>query len=146
VTFIAEKQGDKWIAINVALSMVETAVQSRGRVNLAADLHIHTIDPTSIIEAIHATPFQKSVWRAIVGIIPGNTVSYTNLAVIVGQPSISGGRERLRGKPVRMRHSLPPRHGTNGNNGKLGGYRWGPKVKAALLVADRSLRDDLEKA
>jgi O-6-methylguanine DNA methyltransferase len=66
--------------------MPETLVQFREDTTQGKDLQIHTIDPTGIIEAIDATPFQKAVWKAVVQIKPGDTVSYADLAVKIGRP------------------------------------------------------------
>lgn len=144
ITFIAEKEGDKWIAINVGLSAIDALRPLRGGVTLLADLDINTIDPISLIEATDATPFQKSVWRAIAQIKPGDTTSYADLAVQIGRPRAfravanACGANRYAG--------VIPCHRIVASDGELGGYRWGPQVKARLLAEERSVRNDLEQS
>ncbi|WP_246661270.1 MGMT family protein [Rhizobium sp. MHM7A] len=135
VTYLAKKQDDRWIAIDVRLSTVDALGPLRVGVPLIADLDIHTIDPTGLIEATDATPFQKSVWTAITQIKPGETVSYAVLAAQVGRPRAfravanACGANRYAG--------VIPCHRVVGSDGKLGGYRWGPPTKAILLAAEK---------
>lgn len=143
-TFIAEKAGDQWIAIDVGLSTVDALGPLRVGVTLIADLDIQTIDPRGLIEATDATPFQKSVWTAIAQIKPGETVSYAVLAAQIGRPRAFRAVANACG--ANKYAGVIPCHRVLGSDGKLGGYRWGPQTKAILLAAENSVRNDLEQA
>jgi AraC family transcriptional regulator, regulatory protein of adaptative response / methylated-DNA-[protein]-cysteine methyltransferase len=81
---------------------------------------------------LHGTPFQLRVWSALRTIPRGGTRTYGALAQQLGLPP---GAARAVGaavgaNPVAV---LVPCHRVIRANGELGGYRWGPDRKRALL-------------
>jgi O-6-methylguanine DNA methyltransferase len=82
------------------------------------------------------TPFQKKVWSALKKIPYGRTRSYGEIARAIGHPKAFRAVGNANG-----RNSIPlivPCHRVIENNGGLGGFGHGLKVKKQLL--------DLEKA
>jgi methylated-DNA-[protein]-cysteine S-methyltransferase len=81
------------------------------------------------------TPFQQSVWDALLGIPYGKTASYKDIAAVVGNPKAvravgaANGRNPL---PI-----LIPCHRVIGANGKLVGYAGGLDIKERLLTLER---------
>ncbi len=80
---------------------------------------------------IRGTAFQRRVWQALQLVAPGETRTYGELAAAVGQP----GAARAVGaacaaNPLAV---AVPCHRAVRADGKLGGYRWGVRRKAALL-------------
>jgi len=77
------------------------------------------------------TPFQQAVWRELVRIPFGETISYGELARRVGEPRAVRAVGRANGaNPVPI---LIPCHRVIGANGTLTGYAGGLERKRALL-------------
>jgi methylated-DNA-[protein]-cysteine S-methyltransferase len=78
------------------------------------------------------TPFQQTVWTALRRIPPGSTMSYGELARVVGTPSASRAVGAANGaNPVSI---IIPCHRVIGSNGKLTGYGGGMPRKRWLLA------------
>jgi AraC family transcriptional regulator of adaptative response/methylated-DNA-[protein]-cysteine methyltransferase len=90
---------------------------------------------------LKGTPFQVQVWRALMRIPEGSTVTYGKLAAELGRPGAARaigtacGRNRI--------GFLIPCHRVIRDTGALGGYHWGLERKQALLAWEsaRKLRD-----
>ena len=84
---------------------------------------------------IQGTAFQHRVWRALLELRSGETVSYSKLAENVGKP----GAARAVGGAV-SKNPLAvavPCHRVVQNDGGLGGYHWGTERKRNLLDRER---------
>ncbi len=84
---------------------------------------------------LRGTAFQLKVWRFLLSISDGATISYADVARGIGQPravraaASACGRNRVA--------VLVPCHRVLRGNGDLGGYRWGIDRKRTLLDAER---------
>ena len=77
------------------------------------------------------TPFQKKVWRAMLGIPFGETRTYGELAGQIGDPKAVRAVGAANGRnPIAI---IGPCHRVIGASGKLTGYAGGLEAKAALL-------------
>lgn len=77
------------------------------------------------------TPFQRMVWRALLGIPFGETASYGAVAARIGRPKSSRAVGRANGtNPISL---LIPCHRVIGAGGELTGYGGGIAVKRSLL-------------
>ena len=87
---------------------------------------------------LRATAFQLKVWRELQAIPLGETRSYSEIAVAIGQPSASRAVANACARnPVAL---LIPCHRIIRADSSLGGYRWGIERKRALLdIEKRSL-------
>jgi methylated-DNA-[protein]-cysteine S-methyltransferase len=88
--------------------------------------------------APEGTPFQLAVWRALLAIPYGETISYGELAGRIGNPRAS----RAVGA-ANARNPLPivvPCHRVIGGDGSLTGYGGGVRIKEALLALERGHR------
>lgn len=88
--------------------------------------------------APEGTPFQQRVWRALLDIPYGETISYGELAVRIGRRSASRAVGLANGS-----NPLPiviPCHRVIGANGKLTGYGGGLPIKERLLALERGER------
>ena len=88
--------------------------------------------------APEGTPFQQRVWRALLDIPYGDTISYGALASRIGQPSASRAVGLANGS-----NPLPiviPCHRVIGSNGQLTGYGGGLAIKEQLLALERGDR------
>jgi O-6-methylguanine DNA methyltransferase len=84
------------------------------------------------------TPFQQRVWSALSDIPYGETVSYGQLAAVLGQPGASRAVGLANGKnPVSI---IVPCHRVVGANGSLTGYGGGLDRKRWLLGFERGSR------
>jgi len=84
---------------------------------------------------LRGTNFQQQVWRALLAVPPGETTDYGQLAAAVGRPGASRAVGNAVGaNPVAW---LIPCHRVLRRNGTLGGYRWGPDRKRAILAWER---------
>lgn len=80
---------------------------------------------------IRGTPFQIRVWRALISIPVGQTVTYGSLSEAVGNP----GACRATGSAVGKNEVsiLVPCHRVIRADGSSGQYRWGAARKSAIL-------------
>ena len=80
---------------------------------------------------VQGTVFQRRVWQALQTIPAGQTASYAELAVRIGQPQAwRAVAHACAGNPVAL---AIPCHRAVRANGDLAGYRWGIARKAKLL-------------
>jgi O-6-methylguanine DNA methyltransferase len=83
------------------------------------------------------TPFQRHVWELLLAIPYGETVTYRDLACVLGQP---GGAQAVGGAVARNPASIiVPCHRVLGSDGNLTGYAWGINVKRWLLDHERRI-------
>jgi AraC family transcriptional regulator, regulatory protein of adaptative response / methylated-DNA-[protein]-cysteine methyltransferase len=80
------------------------------------------------------TAFQQRVWRALRDIPPGTTTTYAELARRIGAPrAVRAVGTACGANPVAV---AVPCHRVLRGDGGLGGYRWGPQRKKALLARE----------
>ena len=85
---------------------------------------------------IRATAFQLRVWQALQAIPRGQTLSYSNLARELGQPTATRAvASACAANPVAL---AIPCHRVVGRNGALTGYRWGVARKKQILETEQS--------
>lgn len=86
--------------------------------------------PATIHLDLKGTPFQLSVWRALLSIPPAGLRSYGQVASAIGAPSAARAVGTAIGKnPIAY---LIPCHRVLRESGRLGGYRWGTDRKLAI--------------
>jgi len=84
---------------------------------------------------VRGTAFQLKVWKTLMELKPGETVSYTELAERSGVP---GSVRAAAGACARNAIAIAiPCHRVVRTDGSLSGYRWGVERKAALLARER---------
>lgn len=82
------------------------------------------------------TAFQQAVWHALLGIAPGTTTSYGELARRIGKPlAVRAVGAAVGRNPISM---VVPCHRVLGSNGALTGYAGGLERKIALLQLEQS--------
>jgi methylated-DNA-[protein]-cysteine S-methyltransferase len=87
---------------------------------------------------MRGTPFQKQVWEALLGIPYGETRTYGQLALQLGNPKATRAVGAANGRnPVAI---IAPCHRVIGFSGKLTGFAGGLEAKAHLLNLEG--RDD----
>jgi methylated-DNA-[protein]-cysteine S-methyltransferase len=85
------------------------------------------------------TPFQQAVWRALLAIPAGTTLSYGELARRVGRPDAVRAVAAAVGRnPVSV---IIPCHRVLGADGSLTGYAGGLPRKQALLMLEGAWRE-----
>jgi methylated-DNA-[protein]-cysteine S-methyltransferase len=85
--------------------------------------------------APEGTPFQQRVWRELLNIPYGQTISYGELARRLGNPNGSRAVGLANGaNPISI---VIPCHRVIGSTGKLTGYGGGLKTKQWLLALER---------
>ena len=90
----------------------------------------------SLPAAAKGTPFQKQCWDALLAIPYGETMTYGQLAKMIGRP----GAVRAVGMAAH-RNPLPiliPCHRLIGSGGRLTGYAGGIPLKEALLQLEQN--------
>ena len=81
---------------------------------------------------LKGTAFQRRVWSELLQIPRGATTTYGGLAARIGAPSASRAVGSAVGaNPVCF---VVPCHRVVRGDGTLGGYAWGPAMKAAMLA------------
>jgi len=77
------------------------------------------------------TPFQVSVWDALLKIPYGQSVTYSDVARSIGKPAaVRAVGAAIGANPIPF---IVPCHRVLGKNGSLTGYRGGMDIKSALL-------------
>jgi len=80
---------------------------------------------------LRGSPFQLKVWEALLAIPEGMHASYASLAKFVGQPTAARAVGSAVGaNPLAW---IIPCHRVIRQAGELGGYRWGPVTKQAMI-------------
>lgn len=83
------------------------------------------------------TPFQQSVWQALLGIPPGQRTSYAALSQRIGKPAAVRAVGAAVGRnPLSI---VVPCHRVVGTDGSLTGYAGGLDRKSALLKLEGAL-------
>ena len=83
------------------------------------------------------TMFQQRVWQALLTIPYGKTVSYGELARMVGCKSAQAVGQAVGANPIAL---LIPCHRVIAAHGKLGGYEYGIEIKKRLLEVEKILQ------
>jgi len=84
---------------------------------------------------VRGTAFQRRVWLALQEILPGDTVSYADIAGRIGKPKAARAvAQACAANPIAV---AIPCHRVVRGNGDLGGYRWGVERKRVLLERER---------
>lgn len=97
----------------------------------AAALSHFTSTPQSLSLHIKGTPFQLSVWRALLGIALGRASSYKSVAAQIGKPKANRAVGSAVGKnPIFF---IIPCHRVLAHDGSLGGYFYGLEKKQDIL-------------
>jgi len=79
--------------------------------------------------------FQQRVWQALLSIPYGKTVSYGELARMVGCKSAQAVGQAIGANPIAL---LIPCHRVIAAHGKLGGYAYGQEIKRHLLEWEKN--------
>lgn len=88
-----------------------------------------------IIVRPKGTAFQQRVWQALLTIPYGETVSYGEIARMVGCKSAQAVGQAVGANPIAL---LIPCHRVITAHGKLGGYAYGIELKRHLLEWEKS--------
>ncbi|MBM3884256.1 MAG: methylated-DNA--[protein]-cysteine S-methyltransferase [Gemmatimonadetes bacterium] len=120
----AEFPGAIWVEDVVrTTSLMTQAFDAKRNQRLALDLS--------------GTPFQRRVWSELLQIPRGAMTTYGGLAARIGRPSASRAVGSAVGaNPVCF---VVPCHRVVRGDGTLGGYAWGPEMKAAMLGEELGL-------
>ena len=98
------------------------AVDAINGKNLSTPLHLH----------LKGSPFRLKVWRELLCIPQGTTVTYRELAKRIGNPGASRAVGSAVGaNPVSL---IVPCHRVVRSDGTTGQYHWGANRKAAILA------------
>jgi AraC family transcriptional regulator, regulatory protein of adaptative response / methylated-DNA-[protein]-cysteine methyltransferase len=93
------------------------------------------VDPALPLD-VRGTAFQWRVWRALGKIPRGATCTYKELAHAIRHPkAVRAVARACATNPVAL---VLPCHRVVGSSGELRGYRWGVRVKHALIAAERA--------
>ena len=82
------------------------------------------------------TAFQKRVWTALLTIPYGETLSYGEIAQMVGCRSAQAVGQAVGRNPITL---IIPCHRLIAANGQLGGYAYGTEIKKQLLELEKIL-------
>jgi AraC family transcriptional regulator, regulatory protein of adaptative response / methylated-DNA-[protein]-cysteine methyltransferase len=86
---------------------------------------------------VKGTNFQIQVWRALLKVPFGGTITYQNLAETIDRPKAARAVGNAVGSnPIAY---LIPCHRVIRNSGELGGYRWGIERKSSILGWEASM-------
>lgn len=84
---------------------------------------------------LSGTDFQQAVWKQLQTIPAGSALSYTELALAIGQPdAIRAAANACGANKIAI---LIPCHRVTRKDGDAGGYRWGVELKNKLLEREQ---------
>jgi len=90
--------------------------------------------PSALKLQMTGTPFQLKVWKELIKVKPGKTVSYAELAKRVKKPkAMRAVGSAMGANPIPI---LVPCHRVLASNGTLGGFGGGLPLKKKLLKAE----------
>ena len=96
---------------------------------MASDVFLGSDKPTPIV--LIGPPFHVQVWKALLRVPAGRTVSYGQVAALAGKPgAFRATGAAIGANPVSY---LIPCHRAIAKDGRLTGYHWGLARKAAML-------------
>ena len=114
---------------------------ARGKVLSAtpAENAVNTpLSPKTLILALCATPFQESVYRALMTVPRGSTITYGALAALAGHPrAVRAAATTVASNPFAL---LIPCHRVIPATGGSGNYRWGKTLKQQLLESETTAK------
>jgi methylated-DNA-[protein]-cysteine S-methyltransferase len=122
--------------------LAETAINATGESKaflnrLAAMLEMYFAGKLEVFDIAlepSGTEFQKSVWKALLNVAHGQTISYAELSHRIGNPAAIRAAAAAVGKnPISV---VIPCHRIIGTNGSLTGYAGGLDRKAHLLALE----------
>ena len=87
-----------------------------------------------IIVQPKGTAFQQRIWQALLTIPYGETVSYGEIARMVGCKSAQAVGQAVGRNPIAL---IIPCHRVIAANGQLGGYAYGTEIKKRLLEVEK---------
>lgn len=112
-----------------------------GRQTENATMNTHTDNSTMgkqtdtrIVAKPNGTMFQQRVWQALLNVPYGETVSYGEIARMVGCKSAQAVGQAIGANPIAL---IIPCHRVIAANGKLGGYAYGEEIKKRLLELEQ---------
>ena len=115
-----------------------------GRQTENATMNTHTENSTMgkqtdtrIVAKSKGTMFQQRVWQALLTIPYGETVSYGEIAGMVGCKSAQAVGQAIGANPIAL---IIPCHRVIAANGKLGGYAYGVEKKKRLLELEQQCK------
>lgn len=87
--------------------------------------------------AAHGSEFQKKVWAELAKVPAGQTITYTELAKRIDNPSaVRAVAGACAANPLAM---VAPCHRVLRSDGGISGYRWGVERKKKLIELERRL-------
>jgi methylated-DNA-[protein]-cysteine S-methyltransferase len=119
---------------------VRPAVVRDGEVDAAAAARAFYAGDVTAIDSVPVaqtgTAWQLTGWEALRRIVPGEPLSYTAFAAVLGRPSAVRAAASIcaRNAPA----LFVPCHRVLRGDGSLGGFAWGVEVKRRLLAREAS--------
>ena len=103
--------------------------------NIVKIFQNHTLgkknSPKVKIKFLEYSNFQKIVWKELLKISHGSTISYSEVANIISYPkAVRAVASAIGRNPISI---IVPCHRVIRKNGLIGDYAWGVKMKRALL-------------
>ncbi|MDD9900185.1 MAG: methylated-DNA--[protein]-cysteine S-methyltransferase [Alphaproteobacteria bacterium] len=142
-----DDQGLCWLGINCGFSALEKnwpaatfLRDDKATAKLARDITKcwpHKLDTLSVPLVLTGTPFQISVWKQLLKIKSGTTVTYQDIAKKIGKPDAVRAVGSAVGKnPLSI--VVPCHRVVNKTGGRIN-FAWGPKIKIALLKGEGAM-------
>ena len=128
---------DKKALAEMRATMRQTEFVQQASPHHAAALSHFTDQPQNLSLHLKGTPFQLSVWRALLDIPYGETSSYQTIATKIGKPKANRAVGSAVGRnPIFF---AIPCHRVLATGGGLGGYYWGLDMKRKILAWETAL-------
>jgi AraC family transcriptional regulator of adaptative response/methylated-DNA-[protein]-cysteine methyltransferase len=126
------KLRDNWKGAELVEDEAVTAKAAREIAKLWPD----TLDKLSIPVVLYGTAFQLKVWKELLAIKSGATVTYEHIAKKIGKPKAVRAVGSAVGKNT-VSIVVPCHRVVNKSSGRIN-YGWGPAIKKALLKGEKA--------
>ncbi len=128
-----EKLRENWQGAELIEDKKATAKPARE----IAKLWPQNLDDLSVPVVLYGTAFQLKVWKELLKIKSGSTVTYEHLARKIGSPKAARAVGSAVGKNT-VSIVVPCHRVVSKSSGRVN-YGWGPAVKKALLKGEQAI-------
>ncbi len=139
-------EGICWLGINCGVAklrdnwkgaeLVEDKASTTKAAREIAKLWPDNLNKLSIPVVLYGTEFQLKVWKELLKIESGSTVSYEHIAKKIGKPKAVRAVGSAVGKNT-VSIVVPCHRVVNKSSNKIS-YGWGPEIKKALLKGEKA--------
>jgi len=123
-----------WLALGADRTVLFQKMKRNWRGARFVQIDMRDVFGGSAALDLFGTPFQLQVWKALLDVPCGKTVSYQDIAQAIRKPrAVRAVGTAIGSNPISV---LVPCHRVIRRDGGIGGYAWGVDIKREILRAE----------